>query len=98
MCVYNHTNGWQNVYLDCGTCCHNHWDHLESGSHACRPGKGGKVSVYFSAQNDALNCKVEVDKHGWVSLSEKNYGAITRYIAKSKHSNGSTKQTCHVDQ
>lgn len=97
MCAYNRTNvEIAQFWLKCGWDCWNQWDYVEAGGHRCRPSKSGKLTVKITTRSEDPTCSVEVDKHGWVSVTGKNMGAMDQYTVTSKHSDGSVRSTCYI--
>ena len=92
MCVYNKDTTWYDVDFDCGLVCSNSWT-IDSKTDKCRGGKGGTVTVYWG-NLPGETCKVKVDKHGWVTITSKNYGEDWATVVTSRHSDGSVRQRC----
>ncbi len=95
-CVYNHTQHTVHAELDCGIFCDSTW-YISKGDNKCRPGKGGTVYINIGQLKNpdfwcADECKVKVDDHGWVSVTQDG----DRFTTTSKHADGSVREKCTV--
>lgn len=87
-CAYNHTD----VKIKFAWSGATDW-HVSPHDEQCEYAKGGTMDVWYVLDNASdfnLCDDLEVDDHGWVTVSHDSY----TFTTKSKRKDGSVKRTC----